>query len=205
MSEQQPEETTAAELPQGEDGLSPSEIRNHDFFKNVMKEKDSELRKTAEELNKLRERLDTEAKQKEIKEKEEQGKYHEIVAQLQAEKETVQQELQKQITTLKLETALAREGADEYFSSWAIQNYQGNDVAEYIESLKSDEKHAQRFNLLSHVEQGNPPPNAAMPASRSSGSWAQTKAELTSKDAGIRNAAHQRVKDYMDKTGKSPW
>lgn len=190
---------------QSTDGLSPSEIRNHDFFKNVVREKDTKLNQALEELSQLRNQQEEEARQKELKEKEAAGEYEQITAQLKAEKESLQQKYDSDVRTLKLENALTREGADEYFTSWAIQNFQGNNIEEYVEALKSDEKHSQRFALNQMVEPGNPPPTAAVPASRSPGNWSQVKQDLRSKDPATRENADTMIRSYMEKHNKLPW
>jgi multidrug efflux pump subunit AcrA (membrane-fusion protein) len=205
MSEEQGNPAVEETTPE-EGSLSPSEIRNHDLFKNVVREKDAKLQAALAELNEIKSKREAEAKAKEIAAKEEQGQFAEVKAQLIAENERIKSEYESRMTQLKLETALAREGADEYFTTWAISNYEsGVDVSEYVDALKADEKHSMRFNLNQIAEPGNPPPSGAMPAARSPGNWAQTKQDLSSRDPSIREAADQRVRAHMEKHGKLPW
>lgn len=203
MSELAPKEATE-QKPEGE-GIAVSEIRNHEFFKKILGEKDSKLKEVLSELESMKSKAEEEARQKELLKKEEEGKYEEIKSSLMAENETLRKKYETEMTQLKLENALARSGADEYFTTWAIHNYSGGDIGEYIDGLKKDEKHSARFNLNQvPVDPLNPEPSATVPASRGPNNWTQIKAELKSGDPVKARNAGKAIQEYYLREGKLP-
>lgn len=187
-----------------ESGVSAAEIRNHDLFKKIIGEKDGQLKQALSELESLKSRVEEQASKEELLKKEEAGKYEEIKSTLMAENESLKKRYERDITNLKLENALARAGADEYFSEWAKQKYTGGDIDEYIEVLKADEKHASRFNLSQVSEPTNPPPSGSVPASRGSSNWTQIKAALNGRDPVAAKEASKQIQDYYLREGRMP-
>jgi len=195
----------SVEENQADEGISASDVRNHKVFKSALGSLTEENQTLKMQLTEIQNKLAEDAKAKDIRAKEEQGRYEEVTAQLKAENESLMTKYQRDINELKLENALVMAGADEYFAAWAKQNYSGEDISDYVNGLKSDEKHSQRFNLGANVQESHPQPFGASPAGSNSTNWAQVKQDLQSRDPAVRDTADRKVLAYMEKHNKSPF
>lgn len=201
------EQGSAQAVEQSDAGeiLNPTDVRASDTFRKVVGNLSDENRALKAQLEEIQSKLAEDSKAKEIKAKEEAGRYEEVTAQLKAENAALTKKFEREMTTLKLENALVMAGADEYFSAWAKSNFPGGDIGEYVESLKADEKHSQRFNLGMNAPEKQPEPSGAYPASSNSTNWAQVKQDLQSRDPIVRDTADRKVWAFMEKHNKSPF
>ena len=186
----------------------PSEtLRESKAFQAVTEQVKQERARAQELEEKLNQILATEEERKkaeEAKALEERGEYQTIIAKREAEFETREQQYRRELTQLKLETELTKQGCvDDLVISGAFAGYDNKtDISEYVAALKEKNPHhfaEPRMGAASAPAQGGNSGGIAGPTIE------QVKACEKSDNREERGKARAFLRRYHEENGKYPY
>ena len=182
------------------DPIAPDQIRSHKLFKQVC----AETKELREKLQALEGKEQEEQAKRQRAELESKGEYEQILAQKEAEIESIRKAHSDKILEMEINNRLLKNGANnDLFIKGAIASYDGDleGISDYVGSLVSAESNAHIFgvNDKSSAQKGT---QKVTPGSRATTDWAQVKADLSSpqKASGAARLLETYIRDHGGET-----